>query len=81
MLVLQRGQYDDRVGLNSTWATGDWNADGEFDRADLILALQNGGYGQGSRAALATAVPEPGTWTLAVIGWAIWLFGRRTCAI
>ena len=59
-----------------SWATGDWNADGEFNRFDLVLALQDGGYGQGPRAAL-TAVPEPtaivltvmGVLGLVVIGW------------
>jgi hypothetical protein len=37
--LLQASQYDDGMLRNSTWSTGDWNADGEFDRADLILAL------------------------------------------
>ena len=28
--VFQAGQYEDDIPQNSNWATGDWNADGEF---------------------------------------------------
>ena len=65
--LLQAGQYEDGVQQNSTWATGDWNADGEFEKADLLLALQDGGYGEGSLAALA-AVPEPPAMVLILAG-------------
>lgn len=38
--VFRAGQYEDGVAGNSTWATGDWNCDGEFDTRDLVLAFQ-----------------------------------------
>ena len=40
VMVLQAGEYDDAVDLNSGWGEGDWNGDGDFDRFDLVLALQ-----------------------------------------
>ncbi|MCA9200264.1 MAG: PEP-CTERM sorting domain-containing protein, partial [Planctomycetales bacterium] len=43
---------------NSTWGTGDWNGDGEFDTSDMVLAFQDGGYELGPRPAV---VPEPNT--------------------
>jgi hypothetical protein len=42
--LFQRGEYEDGVTGNSTWADGDWNCDGEFTTADLVLAFQEGGY-------------------------------------
>ena len=42
--ALAAGQYNDGIAGNSTWDTGDWNGDGEFDDADLLLAAQWGGY-------------------------------------
>ena len=35
-LVFQVGEYNDGIAGSSTWATGDWNCDGEFDREDLV---------------------------------------------
>ena len=49
--VLQAGEYDDNITLNSTWAEGDWDGNGDFDNADIVFALQHGGYAQGPRAA------------------------------
>ena len=63
--MLQNSEY--LTGGSASWEQGDWNADGEFDRADLVLALQDGGYGQGPRAALA-AVPEPSAVALILVG-------------
>jgi hypothetical protein len=45
--------------MNSGWAEGDWNGDGDFDMGDLVFAFQDGGYEQGRRAAEAVVVPEP----------------------
>ena len=39
MLVFQAGEYLDNLKGNSTWATGDWNGDGEFDNADVVYAF------------------------------------------
>jgi ELWxxDGT repeat protein len=42
--VFQRGQYEDGVPSNSTFADGDWNGDGEFDSADFVFVFQQGNY-------------------------------------
>ncbi len=46
------GQYEDGVEDNSTWETGDWNADLDFNSADFVTAFQDGGYEQGLRDAV-----------------------------
>ncbi len=57
--VLAAGEYLDNYDGNSTWATGDWNGDGDFDPSDLTLCFQSGGYERGPRAVAAVPVPEP----------------------
>jgi hypothetical protein len=42
--VLGELQYEDAIPGNSTWETGDWNGDGDFTTADLVLAFADGGY-------------------------------------
>jgi hypothetical protein len=64
--VFAAGQFEDGLIANSTWASGDWNFDGEFSTDDLIVAVQGGGYEQGPRANVA-AVPEPSTWLLGLL--------------
>lgn len=54
MAVFSSGKYEQAEA--ATWAEGDWNGDGRFGTADLIVAWQDGGYEQGPRAA---EVPEP----------------------
>lgn len=56
--IFRAGEYEDEIAQNSSWATGDWNGDGEFDTRDLILAGQDGGFEQGPRGGVKT-VPEP----------------------
>ena len=51
----------------ASWSEGDWNADGEFNSADLVAALADGGYEQGPRMTTA-AVPEPTTLATLVVG-------------
>lgn len=65
--VLAAGEYLDNYAGNSTWATGDWNGDGDFDPSDLTLCFQSGGYERGPRAAApAVPVPEPASTSLVV---------------
>jgi hypothetical protein len=40
--VLQSAEYEDGTDGNSGWAAGDWNGDGDFNRLDLSLLLQDG---------------------------------------
>jgi hypothetical protein len=49
------------------WASGDWDGDGDFTTTDLITALADGGYEQGSRAAVS-AVPEPASFVMLMVG-------------
>jgi hypothetical protein len=38
--VFQSGEYADQVPLNSTWVTGDWQGDAEFNSSDLVFAYE-----------------------------------------
>jgi hypothetical protein len=58
VVVFVAAQYEDNVAGNSTWATGDWDGNRDFDSSDFVFALSHGGYESGPRAAVA-AVPEP----------------------
>ena len=73
--VFQTGKYE--TGTGAGWSDGDWNTDGFFSSDDFITAFEDGGYEQGPRTALA-AVPEPSVSLLLVIGFPLWLIGRRT---
>jgi hypothetical protein len=42
--VFVAGQFEDEIEDNSGWSDGDWNADGDFDTQDLVLAFQSGTY-------------------------------------
>ncbi len=53
--VLQAGKF--ATDLSAGWNEGDWNGDERFDRSDIIVALQDGGYGQGPLLALAEHAP------------------------
>ena len=66
MLVFITGQYEDAIADNSGWATGDWDADGDFTTNDLVAAFRDGGYEQGPRPAIH-AVPEPTSMTLCAL--------------
>jgi hypothetical protein len=71
--VLQAGEYEDGVPRNSSWATGDWSGDREFDTGDMLVAFQDGGYELGPRQATAS-VPEPSGALLLILAA---LFGFR----
>ncbi|MCA9151409.1 MAG: hypothetical protein KDA92_18985, partial [Planctomycetales bacterium] len=75
--VFQIGEYEDGTDQNSTWAEGDWNLDGNFNSGDFVTAFSDGGFEQGPRTAVAAAVPEPTTWTLALLGVVTLLRRRR----
>ena len=55
--VFVAGEYFDSFESNSTWATGDWNGDREFDADDLVVAMIDGGYE--AAGSVAASVPEP----------------------
>ena len=56
---------------------GDWNADGDFTSADLVVAFRDGGYERGPRRPVVT-VPEPKTPLVLVVGFsAAFLVMRR----
>lgn len=48
----------ENLPVDSTWGTGDWIGDGEFDTSDSLTSFQEGGDEIGPRPAVA-AVPEP----------------------
>ena len=52
--IFQANEYEDSIDGNSTWAEGDWNCDGDFSTADLILAFQQDSY-----SAAATVAHSP----------------------
>ena len=45
---------------SASWQEGDWNGDDRFDRADVVMALQNGSYGQASLATSTEQAAERG---------------------
>jgi hypothetical protein len=65
--VFQVGEYEDTTPGNSGWADGDWDGNSDFDSGDFVAAFQAGGYEKGPRPA-ANAVPEPVSWTAALVG-------------
>ena len=74
VFVFTKGEYEDTVAGNSTWADGDWNGDGEFSSSDFVTAFVDGGFEMGARGAVA-AVPEPSSMTLVVV--ALFMVARR----
>jgi hypothetical protein len=63
--VFVAGKYE--TGAAALWAEGDWNGDGVFNSSDFVIAFVGGGYENGPRAGVS-AVPEPGSVTLALMG-------------
>ena len=65
--VFVRGKYE--KDENASWGDGDWNGDVAFGSGDMVAAFVAGGYEQGLRpAAAVSAVPEPGSIVLALLG-------------
>ena len=71
--TVAKREYEDAIDLNSTWATGDWNGDGDFTSRDLVFAFGDGGYEVGQRVATAQ-VPEPSS--IALLFMAFLMFCR-----
>ena len=67
MLAFGSGEYEDGIANNSVWEEGDWNRDGEFDSADLVEAMQSGGY-EATRI-LDIGRIEAGDWASSVADW------------
>ncbi|MCA9167641.1 MAG: PEP-CTERM sorting domain-containing protein [Planctomycetales bacterium] len=74
--VFSAGEYEDAIEDNSGWAEGDWNGDKDFDSSDFVAAFSGGGYEAGPRAAVS-AVPEPSTIVLLLVGCCGLLAKRR----
>jgi hypothetical protein len=75
--VFQKGEYEDGVDNNSTWADGDWNGDGNFNSSDFVAAFQDGGYEQGTRPVIS-AVPEPSSMLPLLVACMTLFKGRRS---
>ncbi|MFC1758874.1 hypothetical protein ACFL2H_08910, partial [Planctomycetota bacterium] len=65
-VIFSAGQYEDAIAGNSTWETGDWNGDTEFNSGDFVAAFSAGGYDKDPRP--ANAVPEPSGVAILVVG-------------
>ena len=57
--VFIAGEYLDEVPFNSTWATGDWDGDGDFTSADILFVFQFGHYDSGARASIPNMSEAP----------------------
>lgn len=63
--VFSAGKFE--LDENATWGEGDWNGDLRFNSGDFVAAFSGGGFEQGPRAAVS-AVPEPSSAVLLVLG-------------
>jgi hypothetical protein len=71
------GLYE--TGSSATWSQGDWNGDLVFDSNDFVAAFIDGYYEQQNPlgGGAVSAVPEPASWSLAVLAFLICLSRRR----
>ncbi len=72
--VLGAGKYES--GDAAVWTEGDFNGDGLANTGDLVTALGGGGYELGPKAAVS-AVPEPASATLLLLGSLMFIRRRR----
>ncbi len=64
--VFVAGKYE--TGASAGWEAGDWNGDRLFDTNDFVAAFVDGGYEIGQRPGAVSAVPEPSSIGLALMG-------------
>ena len=67
VLAFQAGKYE-VAGAAATWVQGDWDGNQLFTSADFVAAFADGGYEAGPRPGAVSAVPEPGSIVLALVG-------------
>ncbi len=72
--IFQAGKFE--TGNPAKWEEGDWTGDLLFDSSDLVSAFQGGGFELGPRQAVS-AVPEPGTSVLLLLGGLVGLIRTR----
>ncbi|MCA9149391.1 MAG: hypothetical protein KDA92_08840 [Planctomycetales bacterium] len=65
VVLFSAGTYE--IDTPAVWSSGDFDGDGKFGTSDLVAALSDGGYEGGPRAAVS-AVPEPTSATLMLLG-------------
>ena len=75
--VFTTNEYEDAISENSTWESGDWNGDREFNSRDFLIAFQHRGF---NPTANVLAVPEPATGFMSLmflVTAALWLRSAR----
>ena len=83
------GVYDDQdivsvfipglylTGNAATYAQGDWDGDMDFDEQDIVASFIQGDYLKPARPDAVSAVPEPSSGTLIMLGMLVVLRRRR----
>ena len=67
VLAFQAGKYE-VAGAAATWVQGDWDGNQLFTSADFVAAFADGGYEAGPRPGAVSAVPEPTSIVLTLLG-------------
>ncbi len=64
--VFVAGKYE--TGAAAGWEAGDWDGNKVFDSGDFVAAFVDGGYEIGQRPGAVSAVPEPSSVVLVLLG-------------
>ena len=70
------GKYE--TDQAAVWSQGDWNGSGKFDSGDFVDAFADGGYEVGKPPAAVSAVPEPSSLVLLILGGLVACTRRRS---